>query len=109
MKNTMFDLKAENSIINSYVPGVNSKAVTSTHGIHSEDAAFYPSGYICLLDQRFSTGDSFASQDTFGNVWRHFYYHQKEVEVPLGYRHRTVIPLSLPTKGYLVQNISSTK
>ena len=72
MKNTMFDLKAENSIINSYVPGVNSKAVTSTHGIHSEDAAFYPSGYICLLDQRFSTGDSFASQDTFGNVWRHF-------------------------------------
>ena len=72
MKNTMFDLKAENSIINSYVPGVNSKAVTSTHGIHSEDAAFYPSGYICLLDQRFSTGDSFASQETFGNVWRHF-------------------------------------
>ena len=108
MKNTMFDLKAENSIINSYVPGVNSKAVTSTHGIHSEDA-FYPSGYICLLDQRFSTGDSFASQETFGNVWRHFLLSLKGGGGAIRYRHRTVIPLSLPTKGYLVQNISSAK
>lgn len=81
MKNTMFDLRAENSIINSYVPGLNSKAVTSTHGIHSEDAAFYPRGYICLLDQWFSVLPPRRHLAMSGDI---FYYHQRELEVLLG-------------------------
>lgn len=31
---------------------------------------------ICMLEQQFSTGDNFASQETPGNVWGHFFLSQ---------------------------------